>query len=62
MCRAFIQSYFLKSPEDNDDEEEEAETEASPDSGYGRRQPDSWRYRLSSLNHRLAMAMGLQEN
>jgi len=60
IFRTHILSYFLTGPEPERDlaaEEAEAErlrTETT--------QPTSWRQRLNNLNHRYAMAMGLQEN
>ena len=56
MCRGQIQSYFLiKSEEPSEDDIQEDEiTVQSP--------PMSWRQRLAELEHRFAMAVGLQEN
>jgi len=54
ICRGQIQSYFLIGQEDLSEEDEE---EVSLQS-----QPLSWRQRFADLEHRFAMAVGLQEN
>ncbi len=57
MCRCQIQSFFLIRQEDNESsDEEELESEIQSDS-----QLLSWRQRLAHLEHRFAMAVGLQE-
>ena len=56
MCRGQIQSYFLiKSEEPSEDDILEDEITVQPP-------PLSWRQRLAELEHRFAMAVGLQEN
>jgi hypothetical protein len=56
MCRGQIQSYFLiKSEETSEDDILEDELTVQPP-------PLSWRQRFAELEHRFAMAVGLQEN
>ena len=59
MCRTFIQSYFVTGREESD-VEETVDSDAS--ALNDEQQNSSWRQRLNNLNHRHAMAMGLQEN
>ena len=56
MCRGQIQSYFLIGQEDLSEEEDSA-NQSLPTT-----QPMTWRQRLAEFEHRMAMAMGLQEN
>ena len=56
MCRGQIQSYFLVKSEDLDEEDIHAEETEVP------QHPLTWRQRLAELEHRFAMAIGLQEN
>ena len=55
MCRTQIQSYFLTNNEDDGaDHEANEQNEESPTL--------TWRQRLAQLEHRFAIAAGLQEN
>ena len=54
LCRGQIQSYFLIKSEDTFEDDIEEEEVQSP--------PLSWRQRLAELEHRFAMAAGLQDN
>ena len=56
MCRTIIQSYFLIETEDEDDNNVENEINIIGEI------PMTWRQRLADLEHRFAMAVGLQEN
>ena len=55
MCRAFIQSFFIIGREDDGSDDADVDVDAA-------QREASWRQRLDNLNHRFAMAMGLQEN
>jgi hypothetical protein len=57
MCRTYIQSYFVTGPEVQPEVEPESTTTDPPPQSTS-----TWRQRLNNLNHRYAMAMGLQEN
>lgn len=54
LCRTTIQSFFVTA--------DEAKFATEEDSSEVNEEPRSWRRTFDELNHRYAMAMGLQEN